>query len=59
VDAVNDNYHLGSGSAAINAGTDVGVVTDIDGQVRPFDAGFDIGYDEAVIYPVYLPLIIR
>ncbi len=59
VNAASDNYHLGSGSAAIDAGTDVGVYTDIDGQTRPFDVGYDIGYDEAVIYPVYLPLVVR
>jgi predicted outer membrane repeat protein len=59
VDAANDNYHLGASSAAINVGTDVGVTTDIDGQMRPFGSGFDIGYDEAVIFLVHLPLVIR
>lgn len=41
-----DNYHLGAGSAAIDAGTDAGIVTDYDGETRPQDAGFDTGYDE-------------
>ena len=59
VDAANDNYHLGTGSAAIDAGMAAGVYTDIDGQARPFGADFDMGYDEAVIYPIFLPLIVR
>ena len=59
VNAAGDNYHLGAGSAAIDAGIDVGIYTDIDGQTRPFDAGFDIGYDEVVIYPLFLPLLSR
>ena len=54
-----DNYHLGLSSAAIDAGTDVGIYTDIDGQTRPQGAGFDIGFDEAFATHVYLPLILR
>ena len=59
VDAANDNYHLDLTSAAIDAGTDVGTYTDIDGQPRPQGAGFDIGFDEVFVTHVYLPLIIR
>lgn len=59
VNAAGDNYHLGAGSAAIDVGTDVGIYIDIDGQPRPFGAGFDIGYDEAVIYPLFLPLVLQ
>ena len=59
VDANADNYHLGTGSAAIDAGTDVGIYTDIDGQARPYNGGYDIGYDELTILRVYLPLIRR
>ena len=59
VNAAADNYHLGQNSAAIDAGVDAGVYTDIDGQARPFGAGFDIGYDEAVIYPLFLPLVLH
>ena len=51
------NYHLGPGSAAIDAGVDAGVTADIDGDPRPIGAGYDIGADEARF--VYLPLVLR
>ena len=54
-----DDYHIGLASAAIDAGTDVGVYTDIDGQTRPHDAGFDIGFDEMLIHLLSLPLVLR
>lgn len=41
------DYHIGSGSAAVDVGVDVGVSSDIDGDVRPMAFGFDIGADEA------------
>jgi uncharacterized repeat protein (TIGR01451 family) len=41
------NYRLGSGSMAINAGADVSITTDFDGDARPIGSGFDSGYDEA------------
>jgi hypothetical protein len=34
------------GSAALDAGPDVGVVADVDGELRPQGGGFDLGYDE-------------
>ncbi|MHC4786293.1 MAG: right-handed parallel beta-helix repeat-containing protein, partial [Planctomycetota bacterium] len=42
------NRHLQSSSPAIDAGTDGSAVTtvDFDGQTRPYDAGWDMGYDE-------------
>jgi hypothetical protein len=40
------DYHLLSGSRAIDSGTDAGVVEDIDGDPRPLVAGYDIGADE-------------
>lgn len=46
VDFGNGNYHIGHGSAALDAGVGVGVFTDIDGEPRPVGAGFDIGADE-------------
>ena len=53
-----DGYHLGSGSAAINAGVDAGVTTDIDGDPRPIGPLPDIGVDE-YYFRVYLPLVLR
>ena len=58
VDPANDDYHLGSGSAAIDAGVDAGVASDIDGDPRPAGIGYDIGADEFAVH-VYLPLIVR
>ena len=52
------NYHVGPGSAAIDAGVDAGVLTDIDGDPRPIGLGFDIGADEAWRW-VFLPLVLR
>ncbi len=46
VDPLKDDYHLHFTSPAINAGIDVGVNFDIDGQPRPIGPGFDIGFDE-------------
>jgi predicted outer membrane repeat protein len=41
-----DDYHLGAGSAAVNAGPNIGVLIDFDGEVRPQGSAFDLGYDE-------------
>jgi uncharacterized repeat protein (TIGR01451 family) len=46
VDPDNGDYHIGPGSAAIDAGVDAGVTTDIDGQARPSGLGPDLGADE-------------
>ncbi len=40
------DYHLTLESPCIDTGTDAGVYTDMDGEVRPMGAGFDIGADE-------------
>ncbi|MCX7680891.1 MAG: hypothetical protein N2508_02805, partial [Anaerolineae bacterium] len=40
------NYHLGAGSAAIDAGIDAGIRHDIDGEPRPARLGYDLGADE-------------
>jgi hypothetical protein len=54
-----DGYHLTISSAAIDAGVDAGVTTDIDGDVRPWDAGYDIGADEFRKWYVYLPVVMK
>lgn len=42
-----DNYRLGPGSSAIDAGENAGIAVDFEGNPRPSGAGFDIGYDES------------
>jgi uncharacterized repeat protein (TIGR01451 family) len=39
-------YHLGINSPAVDAGTDAGLSSDLDGQPRPHLDGFDLGADE-------------
>jgi hypothetical protein len=46
VDPQNGDYHVGPHSAALDAGVDSDVTTDIDGEVRPQGFTFDIGADE-------------
>jgi len=53
------DYHLTDGSAAIDAGVDAGVTTDIDGDVRPWGAGHDIGADEYRVWHIYMPVVLR
>jgi hypothetical protein len=55
------NYHIASGSAAVDAGMDAGIYVDIDGQPRPWPTGggFDIGADEFQIWNIFQPLLLK
>jgi hypothetical protein len=54
------DYHLSSLSAAIDAGVESSVTTDIDLETRPQGSGPDIGADEVADAPrVRLPLVLR
>lgn len=52
------DYHIGSGSAAIDAGVGAGVTDDIDGDPRPVGLAPDIGADEFAPR-IYLPLVLK
>jgi len=52
------DYHIGMGSAAIDAAVDVGELHDLDGDWRPIGPEPDIGADEAWRW-IVLPLILR
>jgi uncharacterized membrane protein len=41
-----DDFHLNTGSPGIDAGIDLGVPTDIDGELRPTNLAPDMGADE-------------
>jgi len=60
VDPDGGNYHIGPGSAAIDAGVNAGVTEDIDGDTRPQESGYDIGADEfSQQWDIYLPLVVK
>jgi len=40
------DFHLRPGSVAIDAGKDVGIITDMDDDPRPLCYGYDVGADE-------------
>lgn len=46
LDPAGRSYRIGPNSAAINAGANLRVYTDINGDERPQNGGFDIGADE-------------
>jgi hypothetical protein len=43
-----DGYHITAASAAMDAGVDAGVTTDIDGHYRPYGSAPDLGADEII-----------
>lgn len=53
------NYRLQAGSPAIDAGLDLGILVDFEGDGRPSLNGFDIGYDEFVSFRALLPVVRR
>ena len=61
VDPNAEDYHIGPGSVAIDAGIDAGVRIDIDNEPRPHQ-GYDLGADEywpsGVLKRIYLPLVL-
>jgi hypothetical protein len=64
VDPNAGDYHIGSGSAAIDVGVDAGVTEDMDGEPRPAGSGYDLGADEFLAtagseYSIYLPVVLR
>ena len=58
VDPGGGDYHIGPGSAAVDAAVVTTVDEDVDGDPRPIGSGPDIGADEARLR-IYLPLVVR
>lgn len=56
---IDSGYHLGLGSAAVDAGTETIEDVDMDGDSRPIGPAPDIGADEAQRWWVFLPLALR
>ena len=48
IDPINGDYHISPTSPAVDAGVDIPVSDDMDGDPRPMGSGYDIGADEAL-----------
>jgi parallel beta-helix repeat protein len=62
VDPDYGDYHIGGSSAALDAGVDAGVTTDIDFHPRPYldpDLGADEYWPPGTLTFVHLPLVMR
>ncbi len=53
-----ENYHLGSGSPAIDACA-IGLPSDLENVARPFGTQFDMGAYESHLPFMYLPLVLK
>ncbi|HUW10842.1 MAG TPA: NosD domain-containing protein [Anaerolineae bacterium] len=58
VDPARGDYHLTPGSGGIDCGVNAGVARDIDHDLRPMGAGYDIGADEQAAH-TYLPVMVK
>ena len=58
VDRTHGDFHLSAASAGIDAGANLVVPVDIEGQHRPTGLGYDIGADERC-FPQYFPIIFK
>ncbi len=57
-DPMHGDYHLRHNSEAIDLGMDAGIDRDLDGDPRPYGAGYDLGADEFIPVPPRLVTII-
>jgi hypothetical protein len=61
VDAAAHDYHLATGSPALDTGTDVsshGVTTDLDDVSRPLGAAYGVGAYEAALWTIVTPVAV-
>ncbi len=59
VNPASGDYHIGPGSAAIDAGVSTNITVDIDDDARPIGTRYDIGADEVWQQRIYLPLVLK
>ena len=57
-DPTRGDYHLRHNSEAIDLGADAGIARDLDGDPRPYGAGYDLGADEFIPVPPRLVTIV-